>query len=823
MSRYFSGNADDLGHVHALPQETFVDLCYEVIQQPIQLALTREQFHALPKKDKEAPLDQQRAKRVRYITPCVFRSSPSPRQYEAADRCNLIALDIDSAAEAKRLLTQRWDELLGEFGYVVWHTASSTPEAPRLRVLVSAEGITREQYRAAVRTVAEMIGLTTVTTESRVIVQPMYLPTTFAGDDTSPIVAINSQGDAFRSFDIVADDESSLAPSPTLDSKVVADLEYLRTPLEGITLADAEDALKALDPDMPMQQWIEVAAGLKHQFNSDEAYQLWDTWSAKGKKYVDANETRYRWDSLKANPPDRMPVTIRSVFKAAQARGWSNLALAKRYQQETLGWLKNPQRSTEELLDQAPKRIAKVSSVVGQLEKKMLMVELKNTLAGRSVALPLPDIKKEIRRLEIEALRSSGVPQWCKGLCFVTALNEFYRHTTDRHFSPEVLDLMYSVPSVGEETPMRPRDYAVQIASVSQVENLRYDPAHGSKRFFSEGGVPYVNTYRADYAAATPETADEAGAAYLDHLTKLIAEPEYRTIITDFLAYHVQFPGKKVRWAPLIQGAEGCGKTVLAVILKAILGRRNVSKLNGQRLMTGDYNDWAYGKQVVAIEEIRVVGHNRYAVMDKIKDAITDDDLDLSCKYESHRTVENVTNYLMFTNYHDALAVRDDGRRYFCLSSPLQTAQQIQEMGGKEHFNQLYGMIRDNAGGFRAWFEQYKISPAFEPEGRASVTKYLHAMADNAASPLMHAVKETIDDEPHPLVRKDLLSLNCLRACLDVARIPEYTDQALAGVLRELGWTKFDRCTVDGAKHQLWTKGEFKKAQRAAEIRATLF
>ena len=116
MPRYFAGNADDLGHVHALPQETFVDLCYEVIQQPIKLALTREQFHALPKKDKDAPMDQQRAKRVRYITPCVFRSSPSPRQYEAAERCNLIALDIDSAAEAKRLLTQRWDELLGDFG-----------------------------------------------------------------------------------------------------------------------------------------------------------------------------------------------------------------------------------------------------------------------------------------------------------------------------------------------------------------------------------------------------------------------------------------------------------------------------------------------------------------------------------------------------------------------------------------------------------------------------------------------------------------------------------------------------------------------------------
>jgi len=826
--RFFSGEGTHLGLVTALPQQSFEALCKDVIEKPIRLRLTREQFHALPKKLTKAEqdadpdaTDQQRAKRVRYITPGAFKSTPSQRVTENVVRCNLLALDIDTSEEAKRLLKQNWSDCLGELGFVVWHTASSTPEAPRLRVIVSAEGITPERYTHAARTIAEMIGLTKV--DNSVYFhshQPMFLPTKFAGDTENPIVASNPTGDPFLGVDIIEDDESALVDSmPKVTGDQVADLEYLRTPLEGVTLADAQEAISHLDPDLPMQQWIEVAAGLKHQFDSEEAYRIWDEWSSKGKKYVDSQETKYRWNSLKAQPVDRMPITIRSLFKQAQARGWANPALAKRQHAEALAWLKSPQRSAEELLDQGAKRIAKIGPTLGQLERKTLMVALKDTLAARDVPLPLPDIKKAVRQLELEAARTTGIPPWAKGLCYITSLNLFYRSSVDRRFSPEVLDLMYSTPPIGDEKPIRPRDYVVQIVGCPQVEAMRYDPSRGSKRYYTEDNVPYVNTYRPSFAPPEPERADEAGEIFLGHIKNLVAEPEHQRTLVDFLAYHVQHPGKKIRWATLLQGAQGIGKTFLAVAMARVLGRRNVCKLAASNVINGDHNDWAYGSQLVTMEEVRVVGHNRHSVMDKIKPCISDDDISLRAMYEGVRTVPNITNYLMFTNHHDSLAIDDSDRRYFVLASPLQRVEQIRALGGTKYFDKIFGMLRDNPGGLRAWFEQWSISDSFEPEGRAPITKYLFDLAENAATPLATAVKHCIEDEPHPLVRKDLLSLACLRGSLDSSHLPDFSDQALASVLRELGWFKYNRIMVDGAKHQIWIKRQFPDVRGTAEAR----
>lgn len=812
-----------MGQVFACPQVDFKGLCAEVLSIPIPLKLTREEYHALPAKDKEAPLDQMRAKRVRYITPGVFKDSPSQRVAEQAVRCNLIALDIDTAAEAKRLLRQNWRDLLGDLGFIVWHTTTSTRENPRLRVIVSADGILPERYQYAARTIAELIGLTKV--DNSVIfhaVQPMFLPTSFRGESESPVVASNPDGEPFLPSEIIEDDESALVDTaPKLSDDQVANLEFLRSPLEQVTLADAQDALSHLDPDMPMQPWIEVAAGLKHQFAAEEkeAYLLWDQWSAKGKKYVDSEETRYRWNSLKAQPVDRMPITIRSVFRMAQARGWSNPALAKRQHADTLAWIKSPSRTTEELLDHGTRRIAKVGPVVSAIERKVLMTALKETLGARSITLPLPDIKREIRKLELEAARTTGIPPWAKGLCYVTSGNYFYRPSTERKFTPEVLDLMYSTPAIGEEKPIRPREYAIQIANCPQVENLMYSPDRGTRRYYSENGIPYVNTYRQTYAAPEPDRADEAGEIFQAHVRNLVAKPEHQRTLIDFLAYHVQHPGKKVRWATLIQSAQGAGKTFLAVAMSRVLGRSNTMKVTASNVLHGDHNNWAYGTQLVFMEEVRVIGQNRHAVMDKLKPCISDDDISYHCKFEGVRMVPNTTNYLMFTNHHDALAISDDDRRYFVLASPLQHPEQIRALGGSAYFNRLFGMLRDNAGGLRAWFEQWPISPSFDPEGRAPVTQYLHDLAENTATPLSLAVKYTIEDEPHALVRRDLLSLSCLRGCMDVSNLPDFTDQALAGVLRDFGWTKYGRMSVSGYKHQIWIKKYFPDVRATAEGR----
>lgn len=801
--RYFAGEPSNLGSVAALPQKTFSALVEEVFENVVPLHTTRAAYHELPRKE------QDQIKRVRYVTPCSFNETPAARRTENAGRCNLIFLDIDNSVDAQRLLDEGWVGI-AELAYCVWHTASSTPEKPRLRVCVAAAGIPPTRYGAAVRTVAEMLGLANITTESRVCVQPMYLPVQFEdeADAASPIFEKNTLGEPLDMSRVgEADGETPTQEKEDHpDDGTVLDMAFLKTPLEGMTPEIAKEALSFLDPDCSMQEWIEIGAGLKHQF-AEEGFEIWDEWSSKGVKYAEASDDiRYRWDSLKANPADRAPVTMRSITKMAAGRGWTNPTLAQNNSRALNDWITLSGASTEELIDQGPQKIAAIASTLGNLQRRGLMNTLKKEIGKRGVAISVADIGREVKKLERETAKTS-VPTWARGICFITSTNQFYRHTNDRRFSPEVLDLVYATVPAGDDKPTRPREYLMQILQVPTVEGIRYDPAQANKRFIYDAQVPFVNTYRGPGLASDPETKNQAGDILQEHVANLIVEPEYQRTLLDFLAYHVQCPGKKVRWAVLLQGAMGCGKTALAVAMRAVLGGRNVRKLAASNVLEGAHNDWAYGSQLVVMEEVRVVGTNRHTVMDKLKPCISDDEISIRAMYEPPRTCPNITNYMMFTNHHDSLAVHDTDRRYFVLASKLQEPGDMIALGGEKYFNRLFSMIETMPGGLRAFLEDYKISPTFSPEGRAPVTPYLRELASASASPLQAAIRQAIEDQNHPLVRKDLVSTTALREVIDMAGLMQFSDQAMAGVLREMSYLREGRYLLDdGARHQLWSK-----------------
>jgi hypothetical protein len=240
--------------------------------------------------------------------------------------------------------------------------------------------------------------------------------------------------------------------------------------------------------------------------------------------------------------------------------------------------------------------------------------------------------------------------------------------------------------------------------------------------------------------------------------------------------------------------------------MKAVLGSRNVRKLTAIDVAEGTHNAWAYGQQLITVEEVRIVGSNRHTVMDRLKPCISDDDISIHAKFEAHRTVPNICNYMMFTNHHDSLAIHDEDRRYFVVASPLQRKDQIEALG-ENYFDQLYSMPRENAGGLRAWFEQWTIGHEFKPDGRAPLTPYLRDLVRAGASALASVVMQTIEDQPHALVRKDIVSLGCLRGCMDTMNLPQFSDQALAAVLREMGWGQTGRHMLDGVRHSVWYKG----------------
>ncbi len=104
-------------------------------------------------------------------------------------------------------------------------------------------------------------------------------------------------------------------------------LDHVRLPAEGITIPSAEKILQHLDANMAYSEWLKVGCGIKHQFPHapDEAFALFDKWSSTGHaKYIGTDDVRVTWNSLKANPADRDPVTFATIIHMAKKSGYQS-------------------------------------------------------------------------------------------------------------------------------------------------------------------------------------------------------------------------------------------------------------------------------------------------------------------------------------------------------------------------------------------------------------------------------------------------------------------------------------------------------------------
>jgi len=822
----FGGPGSDLGNVKLLHPESWADFVKETLGHAILLNVTRTQYHAMEKKERQI------AKRVSYVTPATFKTSPSKRLHELADCFHLIAIDLDVDADGNapaapfvrdpNMLHQQ----LAGLQFAAYTTSSSTPEAPRLRIFVRAAGLPVKDYARAVYTISGLLGLTSVNKESLIVVQPMFLPTLFRDEDATkhhPLIATSIEGEPLSADDL---GDAAIQLSPRSDGKVTAfnvdgdDLDYLRPTVDGLEISDVRDALATLDPDMSYPEWLEVAAALRHQFplepTASEAYMLFDEWSSKGEKYVDSDDTLAKWNSLRATPKGRAPITIRSVLHKAQEAGWESSKLSTKCYANTIKWITSPATEGTALMSEGIKRIA-ATPLLSPLERGTLLSALQDAMRAKGLKVLRTDLKKELSKLERTAIKLTSptvtpdaqLPQWCRGTCYVAGTNEFYHRASNRALKPEAFDHCYNAFLMEDAANGKPvmlaRDFALNVAKIPRVDNYRYEPAQADQAMIYEGKQKFINTYQPTYPEPSPADMEAAGEIFLNHMATLIEEEEYMRILIDWLAYQIQNPGAKIRWAVLVQGAEGCGKTAIFEAMRAVMGSTNVYSQDASLLLKDMFNSWATGHQLVAIEEIRVVGHNRHEVMNRLKPCISNDHLSIRTPFRAAIQMPNNTNYIMFTNHHDSLAIGEGDRRYFVVNSALQNKTQVRALPA-DHFPSYYQMLKDKAGGLRAWFMEWKISKDFNPHKHAPVTRYLSELMKASATPLTSAVSDALVDGDHPLVAEDLVSSRCLKGLIETQNLPRFTDQNLASVLRELDYVLLGRYRIEEDRHYLWTK-----------------
>ncbi len=331
--RYLFGKSVLNNRLYWSSFRTFAELHDAHFLIPRVLKSTEAGYQALTTK-----AEKLEAKDGLYLIPCTIDSEePSRAPEHRPGPCNLVIIDIDDSKDARSLISRPNNVLraLNGWNFAAYTTASSTPENPRLRVVVDADSIPADQYGQAVHFIASNLGLQEVTGESLKPKQPMILPSRFSDQDFdwNPEICSRLDGRAFGLADMEechAFESHSPARQATKNEDTDTDgLEFLKMPEANVTVELVKDALSHINPDLDYPEWFDMAQAMKHQHSGSEeeaeaAYEAFDAWSGKGSKYLGPDDTRREWDKAKPTPKGRRPITIRSLFRKAKQAGWND-------------------------------------------------------------------------------------------------------------------------------------------------------------------------------------------------------------------------------------------------------------------------------------------------------------------------------------------------------------------------------------------------------------------------------------------------------------------------------------------------------------------
>jgi hypothetical protein len=225
-----------------------------------------------------------------------------------------------------------------------------------------------------------------------------------------------------------------------------------------------------------------------------------------------------------------------------------------------------------------------------------------------------------------------------------------------------------------------------------------------------EEGRTLVNTY---VPIETPRVAGDA-SRFTDFVARLIPDPNDRAILLAYMAALVRYPGRKFQWAPLLQGVEGNGKTLLITALSRAVGNRYTHLPNSEDL-ANKFNAWIIGKLFIGIEEVYVA--DRRELVNVLKPLITNKRLDIQGKGTNQATGDNRANFFMCSNHKDAVQVVESSRRYCVFYTAQQDIQDIQRDGmGGDYFPSLYDWL--DGGGWAVvndYLRNYQIPDELNP------------------------------------------------------------------------------------------------------------
>ena len=532
------------------------------------------------------------------------------------------------------------------------------------------------------------------------------------------------------------------ASAGTDDDSAADALALYRRPLDGWPLERVqEELLPVLDPSCSYAEWLQIGAALHHQGEgTDEWLTAWDEWSAGSETKWADGYCAEKWESFHAQRiSGRGPVTLATVIKLV------NEAKERMRGDVLTEWMAKIAAAASgiELESKVCPAIARDVRLDETLREVLVQNHLKQRLKALGHVLPVANIRKLVAPAPAAAAqpRSGGgrLPDWAARWVYVTSDDVLLHLDTKEELTVQAFNFKYNrelVAAAGPDDSVNAYRFCAEVLQLDTVGRKLYLP--WAELMFEHEGVDCVNTYRPDLLPAVPATWDEIAVHVASlceqHLFKLFGGDRGAAFeLIDWMAFCVQNPGRKIRWAPLIKGCEGDGKSTISIMLSAAMGSRNVRPISAKALAEG-FTGWAEGACVGVMEELRVHNSSRLDLLDVVKPYITNDVVTVRRMRTDEYGAPNTQNYIGFTNHNDALPLMDMDRRWWVAFTCCQSKEDVARVYPEGYFARLMAAIEMHPGAVRRWLLEWPVRDSFRQHGPAPGSAAKEIMAGSNKS-----------------------------------------------------------------------------------------
>lgn len=284
-----------------------------------------------------------------------------------------------------------------------------------------------------------------------------------------------------------------------------------------------------------------------------------------------------------------------------------------------------------------------------------------------------------------------------------------------------------------------------QVVKFPRAHDTEFRPELEPGKIWTAGNNLLVNSYY----PINIEMTDGNREPFMRHMRKLFPVERDLTIVLSFMAAIIQHKGVKFQWAPLIQGAQGNGKSMLSSCLRYAVGDEYSHPAKANQL-TKNFNKWMMNRILVTVEDV-YVPESKGAVLEALKPMVSEYKQEIEGKGIDQAGRRLCCNFFLNSNHKDALRICRGDRRFAAFFTPHQSYADILRDGmDGSYFRGLYGWLESGGYAIVAHFlANFKIPPEFNPAtgDRAPLTSSSEEAVTASMGRLEQEIMNAIQEE----------------------------------------------------------------------------